>query len=106
MTRRATQTPQARPDLVEIAAHIAEYNEDAASRFLEAAAQAFMTLAPFPGMGARREFRNPKLAGMRVWPITRFRNYVIFYLPTKRGIRVLRVIHGARDTRRIFGPRK
>jgi plasmid stabilization system protein ParE len=57
-------------------------------------------------MGARREFRDPKLAGMRAWPITRFPKYLIFYLPTKRGIRVLRVIHGARDMRRIFGRRK
>jgi toxin ParE1/3/4 len=65
-----------------------------------------MMLAQFPGMGARREFRNPKLAGMRLWPITRFPKYLIFYQPTKRGIRVVRVIHGARDVGRIFGRRK
>ena len=54
-------------------------------------------------MGAGREFRNPKLVGMRMWPITRFPKYLIFYLPTKRGIRVIRVILGARDMRRVFG---
>jgi len=54
-------------------------------------------------MGAGREFRNPKLVGMRMWPITRFPKYLICYPPTKRGIRVIRVIHGARDIRRIFG---
>jgi len=101
--RTVTKTPRARADLVEIAASIGERNEEAAYRFLRAAGKAFLTLAEFPGMGALREVRNPKLAGLRSWPITGFRNYLIFYTPTKRGIRVLRVLHGARDLRQIFG---
>ena len=54
-------------------------------------------------MGPKRDFANPKLANLRVWPITKFRQYLIFYTPTRRGIRVIRVIHGARDLSRIFG---
>jgi toxin ParE1/3/4 len=101
--RKVTKTPRARTDLVEIAAAIGERSEDAAYRFLRAAAEAFGKLAEFPGMGARREARDPKLVGLRSWPITGFRNYLVFYTPTRRGIRVLRVLHGARDLRRIFG---
>jgi toxin ParE1/3/4 len=102
--RQVTKTPRARLDLVEIAASIGERNEDAAYRFLRAAGQAFITLAEFPGMGARREARNPKLLGLRSWPITGFGNYLVFYTPTRRGIRVIRVLHGARDLRAILGP--
>src|SRR4051794_8081984 len=103
MTPIATKTPRARKDLVEIAAYIGQFNEDAAYRFLIAAARDFNTLSEFPGLGARRELRNPKFAALRSWPIGGFQNYLIFYSPTRRGIRVHRVLHGARDMTKIFG---
>ena len=31
-----------------------------------------------------------------------FGRYVIFYLPRKRGIEVVRVLHGARDLKPLF----
>jgi toxin ParE1/3/4 len=31
-----------------------------------------------------------------------FGRYVIFYLPRKRGIEVVRVLHGARDLKSLF----
>jgi toxin ParE1/3/4 len=103
MSRRATRSPQARRDLVNIAVEIGLHNEDASERFLRAAADAVLKLVDFPGMGALYEVRDPKLAGLRFWPITGFRNYLIWYRPTRRGVRVLRVLHGAQDRRRIFG---
>ncbi len=30
-------------------------------------------------------------------PVSRFRNYLIFYVPVPGGIDVFRVLHGARD---------
>ena len=100
---KLTQTPQSRRDLVEIAAYISQFNEDAAYRFLIAAEKALDNLLLFPGMGARREVRDPRFSALRSWPITGFRNYLIYYSPTRRGIRVHRVMHGARDVRKVFG---
>ncbi len=93
----AYRSAAARRDLIECAAHIYRDRPDAARRFLAAAADAVEKLADMPGMGALREVTNPRLAGLRSWPITGFENYLIFYRPTRRGIRVLRVLHGARD---------
>ena len=35
---------------------------------------------------------------------TGFENFLIFYVPTKSGINIVRVLHGAQDLDRIFGP--
>jgi toxin ParE1/3/4 len=37
------------------------------------------------------------LQDVRIQPIARFKEYWIFYRPTKNRIEVLRVLHGARD---------
>src|SRR5947208_7397332 len=96
------KSPKARRDLAEIAAYIAFDNPSAADRFLIAAEDAFDKLARIPGMGALREFSDPKLKDLRSWPIKRFRNYLIFYRPVKDGIEIVRVLHGARDIERVL----
>jgi toxin ParE1/3/4 len=55
-----------------------------------------------PGMGALREFSNPRYTGLRSWPITGFERILIFYRPTADGIEVLRILHGARNLERFF----
>jgi len=96
MDRRATLTARARQDLIDIGAYIGERNQDAAERFLRAVYTDIARLVQFPGIGARREMRDPRLAKLRFWLVGGFRNYLIYYLPTRRGIRVLRVVQGAR----------
>jgi plasmid stabilization system protein ParE len=71
-------------------------------RFLRAAQVAFNKLLEFPGMGPRCDVSHPKLAGLRFWPSTGFRNYLIYYIPNQRGIRIVRVVHGSRDFHRLF----
>jgi toxin ParE1/3/4 len=58
-----------------------------------------------PEMGARREYQNPTLAGVRMWRITGFDNYLVFYRPTERGIEIIRVLHAKRDIDALFGGR-
>ena len=89
-------------DLDDIADYIARDDVDAALRFYDAARRAFHFLSDYPGAGARHPQSDPRLADMRVWPISRFRNYLVCYLPVADGVRILRVIHGARDVRRVF----
>ena len=47
-------------------------------------------------MGARRRARDAKLKDVRSWPVSGYRNYLVFYLALDNGIDVLRVFHGAR----------
>ena len=55
-----------------------------------------------PGIGAEFEHDHPALAGVRFFPVSRFRNYLVFYRPVADGIEVIRVVHGARDIDTIF----
>ena len=57
-----------------------------------------------PGMGVSREYGNPRLKGMRMWPVPGFKNYLIFYRATETELEVLRVLHGARDIESLFQP--
>lgn len=89
---------QAESEIDQIARYIAAKNLDAGRRFYDAVENALNKLGAFPGMGARRIAENPELRELRSWPITGYRNYLIFYLPLNDGgIEVLHVLHGARD---------
>jgi toxin ParE1/3/4 len=89
--------PRADRDLDEHAAFIARDNLEAGRRFYDAAAQAFEQLAMMPEMGSPRIFRNPVLAGIRLWRIPGYEHHLIFYRPIQNGIEVIRVLHSARD---------
>lgn len=91
-------------DVLEHFSYIGENNIDAADRFLAAVQTALAKLAEMPGMGAVRDFQNPKFEGIRSWPVTGFENFLIFYRPIDDGIDVIRVLSGYRDLNRIFGP--
>ena len=48
-------------------------------------------------MGVSYDTRDPRLAGLRRFPVSGFGNYLIFYRQIDGGIEVLAVVHGARD---------
>jgi toxin ParE1/3/4 len=84
-------------DLVECAAFLAEDNIEASERFLDAAERAFRRLSVMPRIGRPWVSGVGALAGVRKWPIPRFRNYLVFYRPLSGGIEVLRVLHATRE---------
>jgi len=84
-------------DLDAQAEFIQQDSPDAAIRFLEAARETFDLLAKMPELGGVCEFGSPNAAGIRVWPIKGFKNYLIFYRPIQQGVEIIRVLHGARD---------
>jgi toxin ParE1/3/4 len=86
-------------DLREIAQYIARDNADAAERFLKATEETFKLLKSHPGLGRLRSFSIP---GIRSWVIADFRNYIVFYLPTKTEVQILAVLHGARDLPQVL----
>ena len=94
--------PAAERDIDENADYIFRDSLDAALRFYAAVPADAKKLAEMPGMGPVYGLKDPKWADVRFWPITGFRNFLLFYRPTNDGIVVLRVMHGARDINRRF----
>ncbi len=99
---RAFVRPLAEEDIDKIAARIAKDNLSAALRFYERVEETLSLLKVWPHCGAIRTTNNPVLQGLRSYPIPGFRSYLLFYLPVKEGIDVVRVIHGARDVPQVL----
>jgi plasmid stabilization system protein ParE len=51
-----------------------------------------------------REPVDEQETGVRLWPVSRYRNYLILYRIEPELIRVLRILHAAQDWTRFFGP--
>lgn len=91
-----TLSQSAHNDLLEAWLYIAEENQPAADKLLDAINKEANTLALQPLMGRTR----PELADcLRSWPTST--PYLLFYLADEVGITVLRVLHHARDVRQI-----
>jgi toxin ParE1/3/4 len=83
--------------LADIWAFIAEGSLEAADAFVRQINAKFEPLRQFPEMGAGREQLSP---GLRALP---YRDYVIYYLVEGDELIIVRVVHGARDAKAIFG---
>ena len=88
--------PQALQDLADIWAYIADDNPSRADAFADLIDEKLQALARHPRMG---RVRSELSADLRSFVVGR---YVIFYLPLRNGIDIVRVIHGARDIQTIF----
>jgi toxin ParE1/3/4 len=98
MEDRYQLTDQADTDLFEISLYLAHQgNIETAERFIDTVHQKLVRLADFPGIGRTRKELAP---GLRSIPEGQ---YVIFYRTTSKGILVIRVLHGSREAKRIFG---
>jgi toxin ParE1/3/4 len=86
-----------RRDLADIFVYIGRTRVESADRFLSEADATFQRLARSPGIGVRYAPDDPLFEGIRVFPVSRFKKYLIFYRPIEGGIEILRVLHGARD---------
>jgi toxin ParE1/3/4 len=89
-------TPRANADLGEIWMFVAADNPAQADDFIDLIDEKFQNLSRQPGLGRRRE---ELAAGLRSFPVGR---YVIFYLQVQDCLRIVRVLHGARDVDAVF----
>ncbi len=85
-------TPLAEADMAEIWGYIASDNRAAADRLIRQISDMFDSLAANPELGLRYDSLRP---GLRCKPVKR--NYLIFYEVVDGVLRVLRVLHAARD---------
>ena len=96
-------SPQAWQDVRDIVAFIAADNPDAAARFVPALEATYLQIAALPRMGSSRTFQRSDLTGVRMVPVTGFEHYLIFYTAVGKSLKVLRILHAARDFPTIFG---
>ncbi len=89
--------PRALSDLEAIVETISVDNPQAAARWIEAIYRRCQLLADNPEMGA---LRDDIRRGMRIVPVG---SYLILYQVIGRDAEIVRVLHGARDLKRIFG---
>jgi toxin ParE1/3/4 len=92
----------ANADVARIFARIADDNLPAALRFYDASEKAYVLLSEHPRAGPRYEPQIAERPELRFWPITGFENYLVFYEPLPYGVRIVRVMHGARELPRAL----
>ena len=91
-------------DLEELGAFIASDNPAAATEVVRQLRASFELLARMPRLGLMvKKIRTTE--PLRMWLSPEFRNYLIFYRELSDGADIVRVLHGARDIKRILeGP--
>ena len=88
-------------DLQAIAHWFAKRNPAAGERLLNGFRDECRLLVQFPSAGFLREEFKPNR--VRSWPIGGFENYLILYRVHVDAVEVWRVVHGARDFRKLAG---
>jgi toxin ParE1/3/4 len=95
--------PRARLDLLEQFVYFDEHADvSLAERYHVAVDATFAHLADHPKSGSLYDCGIAGLKGLRRFLVKGFDNYLIFYLPQKNGIHVIRILHGARDIDRLL----
>jgi plasmid stabilization system protein ParE len=97
-------TGLAEEDLDQIEDYIAAHDPAAATRVRTAIVQQSLELGKVPEQGmALKEPKSDQESGVRLWPVSRYRSYLILYRVEPEQIRVLRILHAAQDWTRFFG---
>lgn len=95
--------PAAKDDILrQFRYYLLEDALDAASRFLDAVDDSIESLCRTPEIGAPKQFKNPILAGLRSWAVKGFEETRIYYVVHDDVLRVVRVLHGKRDIKKIL----
>lgn len=93
---RYTVSRHARADLKGIYQYIAEHSVVAAGHLRELFFDTFELLSRQSLVG---ESCEDLLPGLRRFTVS---NYVVFFVPITGGVRIVRVLHGARDVSSLF----
>jgi len=97
-------TALAEEDLDQTEDYIAAHDPAAAARVRAAIVQQSLQLGHTPEKGmALKAPRSNQEIGVRLWPVTRYHNYLVLYRIEPERIRVLRILHAAQDWTRFFG---
>ena len=96
-------TALAEEDINQIEDYIFANDPAAAARVRTAIVKQTLEFANMPAKGLiLREPANEQEIGVRLWPVSLYRNYLILYRIEPELIRVLRILHSAQDWTRFF----
>ena len=73
-----------------------------AVRFRTAVRQTVQSLRQHPLVGPRYHSGNPQLQTLCTWAVAGFEAIRIYYLLDEDTLRVIRILHGKRDVKRIL----
>lgn len=90
-------SPRGWSDLADIWEYIARDNPDAPDRTLKVLEEKFFLLGQFPELGRERKEYRGNLRSLAVG------TYVIFYRVNGADADIIRVLHGSRNLKDIFG---
>lgn len=87
-------------DAASIAERIGYHNESACLKFQSVLAESFSRLQSMPRIGRQIPASPLLFEELRVYPLPRFRNFLVFYSVGPEHIVIVRILHGAtRHTR-------
>lgn len=96
-------TGLAEEDLDQIEDYISVRDPAAPTRVRDAIVQQAIRLGKMPAKGMTlKKAASEQEIGVRLWPVPRYRNYLILYRVEPQQIRVLRILHAAQDWTRFF----
>jgi plasmid stabilization system protein ParE len=99
----AVQRTAARQDFIIHYAYLLEHaGLDTAKRFRQAVERTYAELAEMPGLGAPGKVRRGKHAGVRLWKVRDFENYLIAYRSHRAGVAIERLVHAKQDYQRVL----
>jgi plasmid stabilization system protein ParE len=82
---------------------ISAHDPAAAARVRATIVQQSLQLGNSPAKGvALKQPRGQREVGVRLWPVSRYPNYLVLYRIEPERIRVLRILHAAQDWTRFF----
>lgn len=97
-------TALAEEDLDQIEDYISTRDPVAAARVRAAIVEQSIQLGKAAGKGMPLKTpRTEQEAGVRLWPVSRYRNYLVLYRVEPKLVRILRILHAAQDWTRFFG---
>jgi plasmid stabilization system protein ParE len=104
MPKQLVRTRAADRDLFRHVATIRAERPATARRFLMAVEAAYRRLQGMPQVGAPRASTRKGLEGARIWPVPRFRVFLILYRVRGDMVEIVRVLHASQDiTRHLNG---
>jgi len=99
--------PAAKDDIIrQFRYYLLEDAFEAATRFLDAVDESIEAICRMPHIGAPKPLKSPILSGLRSWAVRGFEDILIFYVVQPEVLRVVRVLHGRRDIKRILERQK
>jgi len=102
MNYRLVPSAEADNDTFEIACYLSDQSEGLGFRFYDCIDATYQQIVENPKWKGVGQFLQPEAQNIRICPVQKFPNHLIFYRIEADRIEILRVLHGVRDYMNFF----